>query len=60
MTWAPPILLALIQQIYRRCPKTWLVSIQGEDFGFGEGLSVQVEERAERAVAEILSFVSRK
>jgi len=56
----PSYLLALLKHLYRKCPKTWLVSVQGDDFGFGEGLSPECEVRAKRAALEIASFVSRK
>ena len=32
------VLLGLIQLLYGRCPPAWMVSIPGEDFGFGHGL----------------------
>ena len=38
----------------------WLVSIQGCDFGFGEGLSPEVEEKAEEVSLEILEFIYKQ
>jgi hydrogenase maturation protease len=56
----PERLLGLLQKIYGRCPKGWLVSVQGEDFGFGEGLSREGVRRTRQVTREIASFVSRK
>jgi hydrogenase maturation protease len=56
----PGLLLGLIQRLYGRCPKGWLVSVQGEDFGFGEGLSREGRIRAKQVTREIASFMSRK
>ena len=43
-----------------RSPTTWLVSVQGDDFGFGEGLSLEAQEKAERASSEIVQFCLRE
>jgi len=56
----PSFLLRILDCAYHRSPQTWLVSIQGEDFGFGEGLSPEVETRAENAISEILDRVVTK
>ncbi len=52
-----PFLLGLIKAIYGRCPEAWMVSVQGEDFGFGEGLSDRARQRADEAVNAIAGFV---
>jgi hydrogenase maturation protease len=54
----PPLLLGLIQSLYHKCPETWLVSVQGSDFGHGEGLSGKAKERVEKASRAIAAFVS--
>jgi hydrogenase maturation protease len=54
------LLLGLLQRIYGRCPGGWLVSVQGEDFGFGEGLSREVIRRTRQVTREIAAFLSRK
>ena len=56
----PSSLLGLLQSLYHRYPRTWLVSIQGYDFGFGEGLTPEAEKRADNAVSEIVNFVLTK
>lgn len=52
-----PLLLGLMKAIYGRCPEAWMVSVQGEDFGFGEGLSDGARQRADEAVNAIAGFV---
>ena len=54
----PPLLLGLLQSLYHKCPETWLVSVQGSDFGHGEGLSRKAKERVEKASKAIAAFVS--
>jgi len=56
----PATFMGLMEALYRRCPSTWLVSVQGVDFGFGEGLSLEAQEKAERASSEILDFCLRE
>jgi hydrogenase maturation protease len=52
-----PLLLGLIKAFYGRCPEAWMVSVQGEDFGIGEGLSDGARRRADAAVLAIAGFV---
>jgi hydrogenase maturation protease len=52
-----PLLLGLIKLFYGRCPEAWMVSVQGDDFGFGEGLSDGARQRADEAVNAIAGFV---
>ena len=56
----PSFLLGLLQSVYHRCPLTWLVSVQGNDFGFGEGLTPEAEKRAQIVVSEIVKFLLNK
>jgi hydrogenase maturation protease len=56
----PSTLLGLLEAFYHRSPPTWLVSVQGSDFGFGEGLSPQTREKADRASVEIAEFCKMK
>ncbi|MBL7175030.1 MAG: hydrogenase maturation protease [Desulfobacteraceae bacterium] len=53
----PSFLLGLLQSIYHHCPRTWLVSVQGDDFEFGEGLTSGAEKRARMVVSEIVRFI---
>ena len=56
----PSTLLGLLQAFYHRSPPTWLVSVQGSDFGFGEGLSPETKEAADRARVEIAQFCKKQ
>ncbi len=57
---SPGVLLGLLQSFYEKSPPTWLVSIQGENFDFGEGLSPEAEDRARKVAEEIVRFVNDK
>jgi hydrogenase maturation protease len=46
-------LLGLTHLLYKQCPPAWMVSVQGSDFEFGEGLSAAGEANAKRAMEEI-------
>jgi hydrogenase maturation protease len=53
----PSFILGLLQCLYHQRPKTWLVSIEGNDFRFGSGLSPGVQKRVEKVICEITEFV---
>jgi len=55
----PSFFLGLIYQLYEKYPETWLVTVQGDNFEFREGLTVQAEQRACRAASEIIDFLGR-
>jgi Ni,Fe-hydrogenase maturation factor len=50
-------LLGLTQLLYNRCPPAWMVSVQGSDFSFGEGLSLAAADSANRATVEIARVI---
>ncbi len=56
----PSVFAGLLESLYQHSPTTWLVSVQGNDFGFGEGLSLEAQEKAERASSEIVKFCLRE
>jgi len=56
----PEGLAGLLESLYQRTPAMWVVSVQGSDFGFGEGLSLEAQEKAERARSEIVQFCWRE
>jgi len=58
--FSPSFLLALLDSVYHRSPQTWLASVQGNDFGFGEGLTEEAEMRAEKAVSGIVKLFETK
>jgi hydrogenase maturation protease len=54
---SPSFILGLLQCLYHQRPETWLVSIAGNDFRFGSGLSPGVQKRVEKVICEITEFV---
>lgn len=56
----PSLLLGLLSSLYGREPETWLISIQGDDFGHGEELTDEAQARAVKACREIAGFISAK
>lgn len=56
----PAFILGLLQSIYNNCPPTWLVSVQGDDFGFGGDLTRSAEERSIHVLNEIIEFIFSK
>ncbi|MEW6615558.1 MAG: hydrogenase maturation protease [Thermodesulfobacteriota bacterium] len=53
----PAFLLGLLQSLYNENPEAWMISVQGEDFDIGEGLTKEVEDRVSEVVAEIKGFL---
>jgi hydrogenase maturation protease len=56
----PSVFAGLLESLYQRSPAMWVVSVQGSDFGFGEGLSLEAQRKAQRASAEIVQFCKRE
>jgi hydrogenase maturation protease len=56
----PSGLAGLMASLYDQAPAMWVVSVQGNDFGFGEGLSIDAREKADRASSEIVQFCLRE
>jgi len=54
---SPPVVLGWLQSLHHRNPVAWMVSIQGDDFDFGSGLSSGAKKRAEQVIAEIAEYV---
>ena len=59
-TLSPGQLLGLLKLLHKRQPVTWLVTVQGEDFGFGEVISAEAASRARLAIADIAEIVSKE
>jgi hydrogenase maturation protease len=53
----PPFILGLLQCLYGRNPSAWMVSVEGNDFNFGSGLSSGAQKRSEQVIGEIAEFV---
>jgi hydrogenase maturation protease len=56
----PAFLLGLLQTLHGRCPEGWLVSVEGDDFGLGEGLSAEGKHGARKITREIAAHLARK
>lgn len=59
-TVKPEFFLGLMNMVYRKNPAAWLVSIQGDDFGYGQGLSPGAEKRATRVIAALVKAMSKE
>ncbi|MFH1625099.1 MAG: hydrogenase maturation protease [Pseudomonadota bacterium] len=53
----PAFLLGLHQSLCNESPPAWMVSIKGDDFDIGEGVTQETENRACGVVAEIVKFL---
>ena len=53
----PPALLALARSLYGHCPRAVVVSVGGQDFGYGMALSEVVWEAVPAVVQEILTIL---
>ena len=53
----PSWVLGLLQTLYHRSPAVWMISVRGNDFGFGSGLSPETQKRVEQVMGEIIEFV---
>ena len=57
---SPQMLLALVKQATGQAPLSHLVSIRGENFDFGEGLSPDCSARVRDAVDRVLDLIGFK
>ncbi len=53
----PTAILAILQLDCRRRPLSWLLTVQGDDFGYGYGLSGQAVQRANTAISAAYRWV---
>lgn len=51
---APAVLLALTEKVYGRCPAAHLITITGQNFGFGEGLSPLIQSKLAQICGVVL------
>ncbi len=56
----PSMLLALAERLYGRRPRTYLVSVRGHDFGFGEQLSPEVEAALPAVVERVAELAEER
>lgn len=55
--YAPGKLLALARELYDASPKAWLITIAGENFGYGECLSPPLAEALPELIARLEQLV---
>jgi hydrogenase maturation protease len=56
----PRTLLALTRAVYGRTPEAWVLTVSGQNFAVGEGLSSVAEENARQAIARIKGLIQAK
>lgn len=52
---SPGLLLAMVRELYGRCPPAHLITITGQDFGYSETLSPPVQESARQVIEMVRS-----
>ncbi len=52
---SPGVLLAMVGELYGRCPPAHLITITGQDFGYSETLSPPVQESARQVIEMVRS-----
>ncbi|HEY3284780.1 MAG TPA: hydrogenase maturation protease [Armatimonadota bacterium] len=57
---SPGMLLFLARGLTGTCPEAWLISVRGEDFGLGMGLTPTCAACVERAVGEVERLLDRE
>jgi hydrogenase maturation protease len=55
--FTPMAILGMIKMIYGYCPPAWVLTVQGFDFGFGQGLTCRAKNRARSAISAIIRRV---
>jgi hydrogenase maturation protease len=55
----PNELVACARQLYGSAPETWLVSVTGERFAYGDELSPSAAAALPEAIAEVLEIVNK-
>ena len=55
--FTPMVILGIIRMLCGHSPPTWLLTVEGCDFGFGRSLTAAAKKRARSAISRILGFV---
>jgi hydrogenase maturation protease len=55
--FTPMVILGMIKMIYGQSPPTWMLTVEGSDFGFGRRLTSAAKERAQAAISAIVGWV---
>jgi hydrogenase maturation protease len=56
----PPALLAMAESLYDACPEAFFFSVAGRSFGYGEGLSPEVQAALPRLVEQIQTVCAKQ
>lgn len=56
----PRTLLALTRAVYKRTPEAWWLTVSGQNFDLGEGLSAVAEEGVRQAIALLNKLLQTK
>ena len=55
--FTPMVILGMIKMIYGQSPPTWVLTVEGCDFGFGRRLTAAAKKRARSAISAIVGWV---
>jgi hydrogenase maturation protease len=55
--FTPMVILGIIRMLCGQSPPTWVLTVEGCDFGFGRGLTSAAKKRARSAISAIIGFV---
>ena len=55
--FTPTAILGIIRMLYGQAPPTWVLTVEGCDFGFGYNLTSTARKRARSAISAIIGFI---
>jgi len=55
--FTPTVILGMIKMLYGQSPPTWVLTVEGCDFGFGRRLTFPAKKRARSAISAIVGLV---
>ena len=55
--FTPTVILGMIKMLYGQSPPTWVLTVEGCDFGFGRRLTSTAKKRARSAISAIVGLV---
>jgi hydrogenase maturation protease len=55
--FTPMVILGMLRMLYGKSPPTWVLTVEGCDFGFGRSLTATAKKRARSAIATIVEFI---
>jgi hydrogenase maturation protease len=55
--FTPSVILGMIKMLYGQSPPTWVLTVEGCDFGFGHRLTFTAKKRARSAISAIAGLV---